>query len=79
LKLMAALDQQIESAVHSLMDDYRERCLWFLRTDYRPHSPEEILRVLRWIRARGDREAFSRAKEIESWLSQRSSGTSAAS
>ena len=76
---MAALDPSIESAVRSLMNDYRERCLWFLRLDYQPHTAEEVLRVLHWIRRHGDREAFQRAREIERWLSRTSSETSVAS
>lgn len=74
-----ALDPALDSEVRSLTDDYRERCLWFVRSDYYPSSPDEVLRVLRWIRARGDKEAFQRAGKIERWLSQTSSETSAVS
>ena len=74
-----ALDPALDSEVRSLIDDYRERCLWFVRRDYYPSSPGEVLRVLQWIRVKGDKEAFQRAGKIERWLSQASSETSAAS
>jgi hypothetical protein len=74
-----ALHPALDAEVRSLIDDYRERCLWFVRPDYYPTSPDEVLRVLQWIRARGDKEAFQRAGKIEQWLSRTSSETSAAS
>jgi hypothetical protein len=76
---MAGIDQEIEEAVRSLVDEYRERCLWFLRRDYYPRTPEEIARVLESIRRNGDVEAFRRAGRIEQWLSQSSSEKSAES
>src|ERR1041385_6245429 len=72
-------DPALDAEVRSLVDDYRERCLWFVRADYYPSTPDEILRVLRWIRARGDREAFQRAGKIEGCLSRTFSEKSAAS
>ena len=72
-------DPALDAEVRSFVDDYRERCLWFLRSDYYPSTLDEILRVLRWIRARGDRNAFQRAGKIEQWLSRTFNGTSAAS
>jgi len=39
----------IEAEVRSLVDDYRTRCLWFLRPDFYPETREEIVRVLRQI------------------------------
>jgi hypothetical protein len=74
-----ASDPALDAEVRSFVDDYRERCLWFVRADYYPSTHAEILRVLRWVRARGDREAFQRAGKIEEWLSRTSSGKSAAS
>lgn len=58
-------DPALDAEVRSLVDEYRERCLWFVRADYYPSTAEEILRTLRWIRARGDRDAFQRARKIE--------------
>lgn len=79
LRSAMTLDPALDAEVRSLVDEYRERCLWFVRPDYYPSTSEEILRVLRWIRARGDREAFQRAGKIEEWLSRTSSEKSAAS
>lgn len=72
-------DPTLAAEVRSFVDDYRERCLWFVRADYYPSTPDEILRVLKWIRARGDREAFQRAGKIEAWLSRTFNEKSAAS
>ena len=66
-----------EAAVDTLVDEYRLRCLWFLRADYRPTSDEERLRVLREIEKHGDREAFRRAAGLRAWLSLTSSAASA--
>lgn len=62
-----------------LIDEYRERCLWFLRPDYYPEDRAEILRVLGYVERHGDREGFRRAAEIRQWLSRNSSAPSAVS
>jgi hypothetical protein len=72
-----ALD--ISEAVNRLVDEYRERCLWFLRPDYYPQTNEERIRTLTYIERHGDRDAFRRAAEIRRWLSRTSSERSAAS
>jgi len=72
-------DPALDAEVRAFVDDYRERCLWFVRADYYPSTPDEILRVLRWILARGDMKAFQRAGKIEEWLSRTSNETFAAS
>ena len=56
--------------VHSLVEEYRDRCLWFLRRDYLPQSRDEVLKVLDLIERYGDRNAFTRAEEIRASLSQ---------
>lgn len=61
------------------MDDYRTRCLWFLREDFYPETRDAALRVLRHIERHGDREAFIRAARMRRWLSQTSNEASAAS
>jgi len=66
-------------ASRELIEEYRDRCLWFLRKDYRPSGPEEILRLLRYIERYGDRDGYRRAAEIRQWLSRGSSAPSAAS
>lgn len=68
----------LDAAVRSLVDEYRSRCLWFLKEAYYPSTAEETRRVLGWIRQHGDVAAFRRAGEIEQWLSRASSETSAA-
>ena len=69
----------IDAALRRLIDDYRSRCLWFLRSDYYPVSQAERERVLSLIARHGDQEAFRRVAEIRAWLSQDSSETSAGS
>lgn len=66
-------------ALRVLVDEYRLRCLWFLRPDYYPATVEEAETVLDAIQRHGDREAFRRAAEVRRWLSQPSSATSAGS
>ena len=61
------------------MDEYRERCLWFLRPDYYPESPEEAEQVLHYLELYGDLEAFKRAAWVRPWLLPRSSAASAGS
>jgi hypothetical protein len=67
------------AAVDNLVDEYRLRCLWFLRPGYHPTSDQERLRVLRAIEKHGDREAYRRAAGLRAWLSQTSSVASAGS
>ena len=63
--------------VRSLVDRYRQRCLWFLREDYYPATFGEVEQVLQDIEAHGDREAYQEARRVRTWLSRLSSGTSA--
>ncbi len=67
------------AALQELVDDYRARCLWFLREDYYPETAAERERVLSLIAEHGDLEAFRRVAEIRAWYSRPSSGTSASS
>jgi len=76
---MDPLSPDAEAAVRSLVDAYRERCLWFLRRDYYPATVAESLRVIDAVQRNGDREAFRRAAEVRRWLSPLSNATSAAS
>ena len=68
-----------EVAILELVDQYRDRCLWFLRRDYYPESPEEAEQVLRYVEQYGDLAAFKRAARIRPWLSPRSNETPAGS
>lgn len=76
---MSDLMDEIPDAVDRLVDEYRSRCLWFLRSDYYPATDIERLQVLEYIERYGDREAFRRAAEIRRWLSPTSSARSAVS
>ena len=76
---MNDVPNDIAEAVARLVDEYRLRCLWFLRDDYYPTTDEERLRVLAYIQRHGDRSAYMRAAEVRRWLLRTSSAASAAS
>jgi hypothetical protein len=76
---MERVPGDLEQQFNRLVDEYRSRCLWFLRPDYYPTSDEDRLRVLGYIERHGDRAAFQRAAAARRWLSQGSSARSAAS
>lgn len=67
------------NALERLVDDYRARCLWFLRPDYYPASVAEAVRVLDAIQRHGDVAGFRRAAEVREWLLPTSNETSAVS
>lgn len=67
----------VADAVRALVDQYRTRCLWFLRPDYYPATPTEQLTVLGYIQRYGDVEAHRRASVLCQWLSRPSSAASA--
>ena len=64
--------------VNALADEYRIRCLWYLREDYYPQTPAEACRVLEAIERHGDIAAFQKAAPLRQWLSRTSNGPSAA-
>ena len=64
--------------VDALVDEYRVRCLWFLREDYYPETRAEACRVLDQIEGHGDLTAFKKAAALRQWLSRNSSEPSAA-
>jgi hypothetical protein len=66
-----------DEAIRQLVDEYRGRCLWFLRPDYYPETHEEALRVLDSIQRHGDVGAFRRAGELKRWVSATSNAPSA--
>lgn len=76
---MEALSPEAAAALRELVEEYRSRCLWFLRPDYQPATAAEAERVLDAIQRHGDREAFRRAAQVRRWLSPLSSATSAGS
>jgi hypothetical protein len=77
--MMAEEQERLYAALRALMDDYRSRCLWFLRGDYYPSTDEEWVRVLEQIERHGDREAYRKASVIREWLSRNSSAASVGS
>lgn len=54
--------------IEDLVEQYRDRCLWFLRQDFIPRSSEEVLRVLDLIERYGDRAGFVRVQRLRQWL-----------
>lgn len=58
----------VRDSVAKLVEEYRTRCLWFLRPDFMPTSEEEVMRTLNLIERYGDRAGYDRAEEIKSWL-----------
>jgi len=76
---MDAVTGETAETVRALVDEYRDRCLWFLRRDFYPQGYDETLRVLGYIERHGDQRGYRRAAEIRRWLSRSSSATSAAS
>lgn len=73
------LDERAAAAIRDLVDRYRSQCLWFLRADYYPHTPEEMERVFRLIEQYGDLDALRQVATVRQWLSPQSSAPSAGS
>ncbi len=59
-----------------LVEEYRDRCLWFLRPDFSPTTNEEALRTLDLIERYGDRAAYQRSERLRKWLLQHSKAES---
>ena len=76
---MKARDDPLAAAVDRLVEEYRDRCLWFLREDFCADTDARRIRVLAYIQRHGDRAAYRRAAELRRWLLRRSSERSAAS
>jgi hypothetical protein len=76
---MDQLPPEVRVELRALVDDYRDRCLWFLRRDYYPATLAEAHRVLDAIQHHGDLEGFRRAAGVRQCLSRPSSETSVAS
>jgi hypothetical protein len=58
----------VEKRLAVLIEDYRDRCLWFMRADYVPNTPAEARQVLDLIERYGDRAGYLRAEEIKACL-----------
>lgn len=55
--------------IHVLVEEYRDRCLWFLKPGFSPTTAEEALRTLDLIERYGDRAAYQRAERLKKWVS----------
>ena len=55
--------------INALAEEYRDRCLWFLKPGFFAGTPEEAFRILDLIERYGDRSAFQRAGKLRKWLS----------
>ena len=62
------MNAELTTEIRKLTENYRDRCLWFLRHDFVPRTPEEILHVLDLIERYGDREGFERVQRLREWL-----------
>lgn len=62
------MDAEIMAEIEELVEEYRDRCLWFLRRDFTPRNAEEALRILDLIDRYGDRACFQRTHRLRRWL-----------
>lgn len=64
-----------EALWRRLVDEYRPRCLWFLREDYYPATHAERERTLRLIERGGDLAVLRLVAELRASLSPKPSET----
>ena len=62
------MNSKVMRAIEEIVEEYRDRCLWFLKRDFVPRTPEEALRVLDLIERYGDRASFERVQRLRTWL-----------
>lgn len=60
-----------------LVDENRDRCLWFLAPDFLPTDDESAIRALRYMERYGGKAVFEQARTLRTWLQQHSSAKSA--
>jgi hypothetical protein len=53
----------------SVVDDYKDVCLWFSRECYHPHTGVQLEQILTSIERNGDLNAYKRVGRIRKWLS----------
>ena len=53
----------------SVVDDYKDVCLWFAPECYRPHTGVQLEQILTSIERNGDVNAYKRVGRIRKWLS----------
>ncbi|MGC3999805.1 MAG: hypothetical protein QM767_21130 [Anaeromyxobacter sp.] len=71
--------EELSRAIDALVDEWRERSLWYLRRDWYPRTSAEQRSALEAIQRRSNLETFKRAARLMAWLSPDSSATSAGS
>jgi hypothetical protein len=59
-----------QAEINQLVDEYRQRCLWFLGEHFYPETREDIVKTMDYICRYGDSAAFRKATEIKSWVLQ---------
>ena len=52
----------------SVVEDYRDTCLWYMNRVLRPENDLQLEQVLTAIENNGDLAAFKRVGEIRKWL-----------
>ena len=52
----------------SVVEDYRDMCLWYMNDPLHPHDDIQMEQVLTGIEKNGDLAAFKRVGEIRKWL-----------
>ncbi|MCD4653741.1 hypothetical protein K8T06_07375 [bacterium] len=57
----------LHSEIRSLIDEQRDRCLWFLANDYYPKDSDSVIYILDTIRKHGNLDAFRKAEELKRW------------
>jgi hypothetical protein len=70
------MSPDMEREFRALVEEYRARCLWFMRPDYLPADARGWHRVLDAIATHGDLAALARVERLRSWLSAISSDAS---
>ena len=56
------------SKYQSVVNDYRDMCLWFAGDVYHPKDKLQLEQVLSSIESNGDLAAYRRVGEIRQWL-----------
>ncbi|MBN1422921.1 hypothetical protein JXA88_00050, partial [Candidatus Fermentibacteria bacterium] len=62
------IDPGIRSDAIGLIEQNRERCLWFLSPGYVPASAEDMLRVLKYLQRYGTRDVYVKARNLAAAL-----------
>jgi hypothetical protein len=58
--------REFTEKLEPLISEYRDRCLWFLREDFIPDTPEQAIIVLDLIERHGDQRAFRELRKLKS-------------